>query len=514
MGCGCSRDSSKGEDIRTYYKIDSLLGSGAFGQVRECIQRQTGEVRAVKIMEKRSAEKGHWSNESMCRREVALLQRIDHPHIVRHYDFFEDRHFLYSVMQKCEGGELFEQILRRKFFNEEAASILCSHMLEALQYVHDLGIVHRDIKAENFLFMVSPGQKLTEVCGSPHYLSPELIRRSYRMEADMWAFGVLVYLMLYGRYPFDGPNTGHIVKEILGKPIDWTSSHVNVSSLAIDFMKKLLCRDATIRLTASSAVGHAWVRVTSEEKERTEIPMDILRSAHRKVTMQKAVPQEGVERRRNELLRKLDSDFRKGFGTGGVHLSSLSTPQKRPEFSRHDKRVCTTPSRMQDMAGLEAIRRSQLSLLSSDASATDPTARIATPAPDPSSSSFSPPPTTHDLPTVHVRPPSDDSFHLRTHPSSSSAVATGTGERGRCCLAGGASDVRAQSVGADNSNREALKKRQEMYLRSDRRAYTVNIASTDHLSATVSPEQEERRRDLFLLLHHHPAEGEGGGDRV
>eukprot|EP01053_Blabericola_migrator_P009774 Blabericola_migrator_1__9773@NODE_535_length_7764_cov_129_977784_g408_i0_p4_GENE_NODE_535_length_7764_cov_129_977784_g408_i0NODE_535_length_7764_cov_129_977784_g408_i0_p4_ORF_typecomplete_len363_score44_88Pkinase/PF00069_25/2_9e75Pkinase_Tyr/PF07714_17/3_6e46Kinaselike/PF14531_6/7_3e19Kdo/PF06293_14/3_8e13Pkinase_fungal/PF17667_1/3_3e09YrbLPhoP_reg/PF10707_9/8_2e08YrbLPhoP_reg/PF10707_9/3_3e02APH/PF01636_23/1_1e06APH/PF01636_23/9e02RIO1/PF01163_22/4_3e07WaaY/PF06176_11/2_1e05FTA2/PF13095_6/0_000 len=297
MGCRCSKDTRPsgvkpvGEDVRDVYRIGKLLGSGAFGQVRECMKRDTKELFAMKIMEKSSAEKGHWSNESMFRREVqvlGLLSKIDHPHIIRYYDFYEDRHFLYCVMEKCDGGELFESILRHRTFPERRAAQLCYQMLRALAYVHSCGVVHRDIKAENFLFKtthpdsplklidfgmsarISKEQLLTDVCGSPHYLSPELIRRKYSFKADVWALGVLIYLMLFGRYPFDGNNTSAIVKVILTKKIDWQCGEIRPSERAIHFMKTLLQRNPDKRPTAQEAAQHAWLASARRQFEMQE----------------------------------------------------------------------------------------------------------------------------------------------------------------------------------------------------------------------------------------------------
>eukprot|EP01055_Gregarina_sp_Pseudo9_P005936 Gregarina_sp_Pseudo_9__5935@NODE_953_length_2036_cov_3_994992_g894_i0_p1_GENE_NODE_953_length_2036_cov_3_994992_g894_i0NODE_953_length_2036_cov_3_994992_g894_i0_p1_ORF_typecomplete_len553_score79_60Pkinase/PF00069_25/8_9e76Pkinase_Tyr/PF07714_17/3_4e47Kinaselike/PF14531_6/7_9e19Kdo/PF06293_14/2_8e11Pkinase_fungal/PF17667_1/2_4e08RIO1/PF01163_22/8_6e06YrbLPhoP_reg/PF10707_9/2_1e05YrbLPhoP_reg/PF10707_9/5_3e03APH/PF01636_23/2_8e05APH/PF01636_23/2_9e03WaaY/PF06176_11/8_9e05FTA2/PF13095_6/6e03FTA2/P len=242
----------------------------------------------MKIMEKSSSEKGHWSNESMFRREVQVLGLLNHPHIIRYYDFYEDRHFLYAVMEKCDGGELFESILRHRTFPERRAAQLCFQMLRALAYVHSCGVVHRDIKAENFLFKtthpdsplklidfgmsarISKEQLLTDVCGSPHYLSPELIRRKYSFKADVWALGVLIYLMLFGRYPFDGNNTSAIVKVILTKKIDWQCGEIRPSERAIHFMKTLLQRNPEKRPTASEACQHAWLSSARRNFEMQE----------------------------------------------------------------------------------------------------------------------------------------------------------------------------------------------------------------------------------------------------
>ncbi|EZG88152.1 putative calmodulin-dependent protein kinase [Gregarina niphandrodes] len=224
MGCGhsvCTRGTPSsfeggGQAVRDVFKVGKLLGSGAFGQVRECVSIKTNEAYAMKIMLKSSQERGHWSNENMFRREIDVLASLDHPYIVKYHSFYEDKNYLYAVLEKCEGGELFDQILQQGCIAEARSTTLAFQMLTAINYVHSQGVVHRDVKAENFLFStdsndsdiklidfgmserLSAGQVLTDVCGSPHYLAPELIRRKYGFKADVWALGVLVYLMLYG----------------------------------------------------------------------------------------------------------------------------------------------------------------------------------------------------------------------------------------------------------------------------------------------------------------------------
>ncbi|CEM40049.1 unnamed protein product [Vitrella brassicaformis CCMP3155] len=369
MGCSCGKLQPPDEDIRDRYKIGKVLGSGAFGQVRECMLKDTKELRAVKLMEKKAGDKGPWSNESMFKREIALLQKIDHENIIKFFDFYEDKVFLYAVMEKCDGGELFEQVIKRKKFTERDASVLCRQMLSALHYIHSLGIVHRDIKAENFLFLdrteTSPlkmidfgmsarleqGQYLNEVCGSPHYLAPELIRRQYNFQADMWALGVLIYLMLYGRYPFDGLGTHAIVKEIMNKKVDWSLDTVAHSPTAVDFMKRLLERSPDRRMDAATALKHPWVMTLEEVPASPKtIPMEVVRSAHRKVTIKKTEVPKSVEDRRNNALKKLEADWAKGR-VGGKKISAnvygAASGKLLPEYSRPDKRLSTTPSRFQ-----------------------------------------------------------------------------------------------------------------------------------------------------------------------
>ncbi|KFG46975.1 CAM Kinase family, incomplete catalytic triad [Toxoplasma gondii p89] len=427
---GSSRCRSRlKRNVRRKYVIGKVVGNGAFGQVRECMDRQTGEIFAIKVMTKGGRDRGAWSASEMFRREVMLLSSLSHPNIIRLVDAYEDRHHLYYVMEKCDGGELFEHIVRRKHFDEHDASRLCRQMLLALEYLHGFNIVHRDVKAENFLFhsksfdaslilidfgmsvRVRPDETLSEVCGSPHYLAPELLRRQYACPADMWALGVLVFLMLYGRYPYDGHTTSRIVRDILYKPIDFRSHHIRPSSLAICFIRGLLEPDPSKRLTAQEALQHRWIldgdAEARREKEEARIPIEIVRSAHRKVTAGKPVPIVEEEERRSKkesLLLRLqhplsmatalhnvgnsplrgargdrrrigDSEQAKRSGKAGVnrywHKGGWQKKPRMPEYSRQHKRFATTPSRMQRFdqdAVADILRDASLRLMANKSS--------------------------------------------------------------------------------------------------------------------------------------------------
>eukprot|EP01066_Platyproteum_vivax_P012821 Platyproteum_vivax@DN5828_c0_g1_i1.p1 len=361
MGCTPGKTHpGRQEDIRDVYKITKILGSGSFGQVRECLHIKTKQAYAVKIIEKKCETKGAWSNENMFRREVKFLQQLSHPNIISYTEGFEDRLFLYAILEKCDGGELFEQIVKRRQFRESDAAVLCSQMLKALVYLHNKKIVHRDIKAENFLFktevkdsplvlidfgmavkLEADNDSLKEVCGSPHYLAPELIKQDYGMKADIWALGVLTFLMLFGKYPFDGPNTNVIVREIMTKQIDF-SSNSKISSKGVEFMKRLLTRNPNRRLSAAEALEHSWVAQKDEEEEAI-IPMETVRTAHRKVTITRQKVDKMADDRRTLLLEKLENQFLQGTRTS-IRLAQVS--EERPEFYRHNKRISTTPSRV------------------------------------------------------------------------------------------------------------------------------------------------------------------------
>lgn len=351
------------EDIRDKYELGNILGSGSFGQVREAKLKESEETRAVKMLEPDKGD-GEWSNHAMFVREVGLLQQIKHENIIRYYDFYEDHAFLYVVMELCSGGEVFAKIVEMKRFSEKNAAHLGQQMLKAIDYIHNINIAHRDIKAENFMLSDSniqspvkmidfgmatkfkPEQVLTELCGSPHYLSPELIGQKYNHLADVWAFGVLMYLLMYGHYPYDAKQPRDIMVKILTEPIKWQSK-AKLSAEAIEFLKLLLEHDLKKRVSAEQALNHRWMKkVTAADSDVEVLSPDTVRSAHKKITGTKRQLDPKVEQIRNEKLKRIDEDFAKGI-RHGQRLGE--TPKEeymsKPEFLRRENKITTAPSR-------------------------------------------------------------------------------------------------------------------------------------------------------------------------
>jgi myosin-light-chain kinase len=375
------RDSDN-EDIRDKYELGAVLGSGTFGQVREAILKESTkhEIRAVKMIEQDN-ETGEWSNHAVFKREVDLLQQINHENIIQFHDFYEDPHFLYVVMELCRGGEIFSRIIEYKQFGEKHAAFLGQQMLKATSYIHELRIIHRDIKAENFMLAESSitscvklidfgmackcedGLLLSETCGSPHYMSPELIGQKYNHLADVWALGVLVYLILYGHYPFDDRQPQDIMSKILTEPIRW-QTRAKLSRHALDFLRRALEPDVKRRATAGRLLLHPWIKLAShinvtaqtaapeaEVMPMQALPSENLRSAHRKVTATRKQVDPKVELTRNEKLRKIDQEFKKGVRLG-----------KRPEFVRRQTKITTAPSSRPRTSGSGIGQHSQRNL--------------------------------------------------------------------------------------------------------------------------------------------------------
>eukprot|EP00930_Biecheleria_cincta_P050269 TRINITY_DN3543_c0_g3_i1.p1 TRINITY_DN3543_c0_g3~~TRINITY_DN3543_c0_g3_i1.p1 ORF type:complete len:696 (+),score=139.57 TRINITY_DN3543_c0_g3_i1:106-2193(+) len=362
-------DSGK-EDIRDKYELGDVLGSGSFGQVLEVrVKSFPDKVRAVKIIERdeQEEEESDYSVSALFRKEVGLLQTFEHPNIVRFWDFYVDTEFLYVVMDLCRGGEVFDMVIALKRFTEADAAVIGAQMLGAIDYIHRLHVMHRDIKAENFLLseksptaMVkmidfgmavkfNPGQQFHDLCGSPHYLAPELVGQKYNHMVDMWAFGVLMYLMLYGHYPFDADTTKAIMVKIITGTIRW-NTQAKLSDKTVRFLQRVLISKPKKRVSAELALQDEWIldagnpdpEIARELSERDLT--EVVRSAQRKRTSSRRVVDPSVAKSRSNKLHKIAQDFEKGI-RHGERLGDTPNEEfmSKPEFLRRKNKLVTAP---------------------------------------------------------------------------------------------------------------------------------------------------------------------------
>ena len=257
-----------------HYKVEQCLGSGSYGEVRRVIHKLTNQERAVKLFMKTP---GDCDSYTKVKKEIEILSSLHHPSIIRIFEYFEDDRRLYIVLEKCDGGELFDMITNRKFLGESVAATIIKQILSAVAYMHENGIVHRDIKPENILLeehedyvnlkIIDFGtatrfglnEKLNEIVGSAFYLSPEVVNNSYGPECDLWSCGVILYIMLSGYPPFDGKNNIEIFNKITKMQFDYSKSIWNgVSDSAKDLVSKLLSPSSK-RISAKTALNHPWL---------------------------------------------------------------------------------------------------------------------------------------------------------------------------------------------------------------------------------------------------------------
>eukprot|EP00352_Strombidinopsis_acuminata_P004002 CAMPEP_0176397868 /NCGR_PEP_ID=MMETSP0126-20121128/45466_1 /TAXON_ID=141414 ORGANISM="Strombidinopsis acuminatum, Strain SPMC142" /NCGR_SAMPLE_ID=MMETSP0126 /ASSEMBLY_ACC=CAM_ASM_000229 /LENGTH=408 /DNA_ID=CAMNT_0017772431 /DNA_START=230 /DNA_END=1456 /DNA_ORIENTATION=- len=215
--------------------------------------------------------------------EINILKEIDHPNIVKMYEFFEDEKRYYIVTEICKGGELFDEILARGKFNEKDAAVLIKQVLSCINYCHSAKIVHRDLKPENILLeqnkefdqikiidfgtslVYDPNKKLDEKLGTPYYIAPEVLGKSYGSKCDIWSIGVIVYILLSGIPPFNGKDDQEIMKAVRKGKFSFSDASWNkVSSSAKDFITQLLTLDQDKRPAATDALKHPWITELSK----------------------------------------------------------------------------------------------------------------------------------------------------------------------------------------------------------------------------------------------------------
>ena len=193
-----------------------------------CTNIQTGAVRAVKTILKT----GFYNEEERLRfiSEITLLKTMDHPNILKLYEVFQDSARFYVVTEMCEGGELFDEIIKRKSFSESDAAQIMYQVLSAMVYCHSKKICHRDLKPENVLLegegtvkiidfgtaqSFDPEKGMNNVLGTPFYMAPEIFMQAkYDEKCDIWSIGVIMFMMLTGKPPFYGNSDAKIIKRV------------------------------------------------------------------------------------------------------------------------------------------------------------------------------------------------------------------------------------------------------------------------------------------------------------
>ncbi|KEY71284.1 hypothetical protein S7711_08865 [Stachybotrys chartarum IBT 7711] len=259
---------------RSKYRFGRTLGAGTYGVVREA-DGPTGKV-AIKIILKKNVK----GNEKMVYDELAMLQRLKHPHIVKFVDWFESRDKFYIVTQLATGGELFDRICEQGRFTEKDASQTIKQVLSAVDYLHKNNVVHRDLKPENLLYVTSDPSSdlvladfgiaktlgtqedsLQTMAGSFGYAAPEVMdRKGHGKPVDMWSMGVITYTLLCGYSPFRSENLPDLLEECNNSSVVFHERYwKDVSSDAKDFILKLIVPDPDQRWSSEEALSHSWL---------------------------------------------------------------------------------------------------------------------------------------------------------------------------------------------------------------------------------------------------------------
>jgi len=265
---------------RDYVMSNKVLGVGCSGKVHMARSRTNSQqIVAVKTFKLKSLTAG---KRERLMSEASIFLCMDHPHVARLLDVYESESQMHIVMECMEGGELFDRASNEKRFTEAATADAAKQMLLAVNYLHGQGVVHRDIKMENFLYdspssnhlkMIDFGfskfcdsrGKMKTQCGTLSYIAPEVLSRNYTPQCDIWSIGVIVYVLLSGRFPFHGTSNDKMTHIKKGKYKFEPEKWARLSKRSQDFTKALLEMNPSKRLTAKGALEHAWIKQNCRE---------------------------------------------------------------------------------------------------------------------------------------------------------------------------------------------------------------------------------------------------------
>ena len=260
------------------YTVIKDLGTGSYAKVQLVKHNINNSIRAMKVIPKKIKVKTGQTNESDVYNEVCLLMKMDHPNIVKIFEFYNGPKEYYLIMEYCGGGELFEKIVNSTLLEIQCAYIMYQ-ILSAINYCHKMKIIHRDLKPENILikkdedgfyrvkicdFGTSQAFKIGDiqhkVVGSAYYIAPEVIQKKYNSKCDLWSCGVIMFVLLTKKPPFGGRNEMMIMQNVqIG---EYKSQLLDkYSPYAKDLVSKLLERDIKKRINAEMALNHPWFDV-------------------------------------------------------------------------------------------------------------------------------------------------------------------------------------------------------------------------------------------------------------
>ncbi|XP_020287179.1 phosphorylase b kinase gamma catalytic chain, skeletal muscle/heart isoform isoform X2 [Pseudomyrmex gracilis] len=275
------KDAAKG--FYAKYEPKEILGRGISSTVRRCIEKETGIEYAAKIIDisNETHDDGHTMKDATLQ-EVQILRRVaGHPYIIELHDVFESSTFIFLIFELCKNGELFDYLTSVVTLSEKKTRYIMRQVFEGIQHVHNQGIVHRDLKPENILLddnmnvkitdfgfarILKPGDKLEDLCGTPGYLAPEVLKcnmfenaEGYGFEVDIWACGVIMFTLLVGCPPFWHRKQMVMLRNIMEGKYSFTSPEwSDITEAPKDLIRKLLVVDPKKRISIKDALEHSF----------------------------------------------------------------------------------------------------------------------------------------------------------------------------------------------------------------------------------------------------------------
>ena len=272
------------------YKKLNFLGEGSFASVYRVQNRYTDAICAMKIINKNYSCSVFDEKEIL--NEINILRTMDHPGILKIFEFYSNQQSYSIVTELCPGGELFQQIIDKGPFTEKYSAYVMYQIFSAVNYCHKMHIVHRDLKPENILIVnkdkdgfptikicdfgtskiFEKGAVQRKLVGSSYYIAPEVLKKHYNEKCDIWSCGVILYILLSARPPFGGQDDNDIMERVATGVYDLESPPFDkVSASALDLIRKLLTMDVNERITAEQALNHPWFKENKSQEYYNKI---------------------------------------------------------------------------------------------------------------------------------------------------------------------------------------------------------------------------------------------------
>lgn len=275
------------------YETKENISPVSFGLIKKVSHKLTGKIRAMRIIKKELIEVKE--EETFIFKELALLRSLDHPNIIKQYEFYRDEKFYYLLSEYCSEGELFKIIkAHSNGFNEYTVCHLMKQLISVVFYCHNKKIVNRDLRPENILIesieyimkgeqeielyhikikdfksarSFSGSKKLNKKVGNPFYIAPEVLRRKYNEKCDVWSCGIIMYILLTGKPPVAGSTDKEVLDKVeQGLVFDFFDSDLlSNSSECKELLKEMLKFDPVKRITAEDALKHKWFKTYKVE---------------------------------------------------------------------------------------------------------------------------------------------------------------------------------------------------------------------------------------------------------
>jgi calcium-dependent protein kinase len=269
------------------YSKEKLIGKGTFGEVYLVKHNITGAIRAIKVIDKNNEEEELTDEEIL--NEINILKKIDHPNIVKLFEFYSNKSTYYLILEFCEGGNLYEFVDENKLSEFQVIYIMFQ-ILSAMNYCHNMNILHGDLKPDNILIKKSEcglcrvkicdfgtshifkkGEKQKEAVGTLNYMAPEVLKEKYNQKCDLWSCGVTMYILLTGKKPFLGRDDIEVMSKILSNSYD--KNLINkYNRYTKDLLSKLLEINPKKRLSAEQALNHKVFDINKTKEILNDIP--------------------------------------------------------------------------------------------------------------------------------------------------------------------------------------------------------------------------------------------------